>query len=120
MIATVECCQGFRGALPRDLYIGVGVVSQSPPLLRDTIIPVRYAADVLGVTAETVRNWIRSFPDVGVRIGGRYHIYESALAQIASGTPLWCVQLPSSRLDERRSDDERVSGQHEYRPERVV
>jgi len=105
---------------PRDLYIGVGVVCQSSLLLRDAIIPVRYAADVLGVTPETVRNWIRSFPDVGVRIGGRYHIYESALAQIASGTPLWCVQLPSSRLDNGRSDDERASGQHEYRSEQVV
>ena len=93
-------------------------MSQSRSLLRDAIIPVRYAADVLGVTTETVRNWIRSFPDVGVRIGGRYHIYESALTQIAGGTPLWCVQLPSSRLDERRSDDERVSGQSGQQSER--
>jgi len=93
---------------------------QLSSVLRDAIIPVRYAADVLGVTTETVRNWIKSYPDVGIRIGGRYHIYESALAQIAGGTPLWCVQLPSSRLDERRSDDERASGQYEYRPERVV
>jgi len=111
--------------VPLDgLYIGVGAVSQavsqSSSLLRDAIIPVRYAANVLGVTPETVRNWIRSFPDVGVRIGGRYHIYESALAQIAGGTPLWCVQLPSSRLDNGRSDDERASGQHEYRSEQVV
>jgi len=95
-------------------------VSQSRSLLRDAIIPARYAADVLGVTPETIRNWIRSFPHVGIRIGGRYHIYESALTQIASGTPLWCVQLPSSRLDNGRSDDERISGQSEHQAEHAI
>ena len=84
-------------------------MSQFSSLLRDTIIPVRYASNVLGVTAETVRNWIRGYPDVGIRIGGRYYIYESALAQIAGGTPLWRVQLPSSRSVNKKDDNETVS-----------
>ena len=100
--------------------MGVGVVSQPSSVLRDEIIPVRYAADVFGVTTETVRNWIKAHPNVGLRIGGRFYVYRSALTQIAGGTPLWSIEPPSSRLDNGRSDDERASGQHEYRSEQVV
>jgi hypothetical protein len=94
-------------------------VSQMPSL-PDTIISTMHASIVLGVTQETIRNWIRSYPSIGIRIGGRYFVYQSALAQIVDGTPLERINPPSSRLNNRRTDDERTPGQSEQRAEPAV
>ena len=93
-------------------------MSQSLPVLRDTIIPIRQAGAVLGVHRHTVRNWILRNPSIGLRIGSRLFIYKSVLQQIVDGTPLDQVVPPSSRLDERRSDDERASAQSGQQSER--
>ena len=93
-------------------------MSQSLPVLRDTIIPIRQAGAVLGVHRHTVRNWIMRYPSIGLRIGSRLFIYKSVLQQIVDGIPLDQVVPPSSRPDDRRSDDERLLGQSGQKSER--
>ena len=95
-------------------------VNPSPFVFCDAIIPTKYASTVLGVTQETVRNWIKGYPNVGVRIGGRFYVYESALTQIVDGTPLGSINPPSSRLNHRRTDDERTPGQPEPAREHAI
>jgi hypothetical protein len=94
-------------------------VSQSLPSLRDTIIPIRQAGAVLGVHRHTVRNWILRNPSIGLRIGSRLFIYKSVLQQIVDGTPLDQVVPPSSRLNNRRNDDERFPEHLEQQAEQA-
>ena len=40
------------------------------------------------VSDSTVRNWLKRFPDLGVRGGGRYFWHAEALDAVCSGAPL--------------------------------
>jgi len=94
------------------------VMDQSLPALRDRVIPIRQAGDVLGVHRHTVRNWILRNPAIGIRIGVKYFIYRSALQQIVDGTPLEQIRLPSSPLNGWGDEDGRVSAQSGQQSER--
>ena len=85
------------------------------PIFRDNILPTKDAANILGVNQERIRYWIKHYPNVGLRIGGRYYIYKYAIQQIMSGIPLVEIVAPSSRSN-NRSDDDEQSGTSVYYP----
>jgi transposase-like protein len=65
---------------------------QGSHLIKGTI-PIIDAAPAIGRHPETLRRWCRNYPRrVGVKIAGRWQVYEHALQQVADGVPLENLQ----------------------------
>jgi excisionase family DNA binding protein len=58
------------------------------------LLTVSQAADVLGASTQTIRNWIRTNRLHGVRIGNRFLIPRSEVDQLRGGLPASSGECP--------------------------
>jgi hypothetical protein len=58
---------------------------------RETVL-VPEAAAIVRRSGDRVRMWIKTHPNIGHRVGGRYEVRVDAIRQILKGTPLNEIQ----------------------------
>ena len=52
------------------------------------LVKVPVAAKQLDHHTNTIRQWVKRYPGVGVKIGNTYRVYGTAIAKLRSGVPL--------------------------------
>ena len=52
------------------------------------VVPIAHVAADLKFHPESIRHWCRTYPGVGVKIGGQWRVHKAAWEALRAGSPL--------------------------------